>query len=189
MHGRKNDDTRDDAHGVTCPTQPLPAFLTSQSDGVTLAIKLQPRASKNEICDTQGAELCIKVTAPPVDAAANEALLRLLADTLDCQRGHVKLIRGQTSRHKAVRICGLEATEVLNKLNDARAGWFDEAVVSKRRVLEHAESGVCTNLFCRMAPQPARFKIFFNFSSRAPLIRCRLRNCILSMTYRTACLI
>ena len=120
MHGRKNDNTRDDAHGVTLPTLPLPAFLTSQSDGLTLAIKLQPRASKNEIGDAHGLELRIKVTAPPVDAAANEALLRLLADTLDCPRGSVNLIRGQTSRHKVVKICGLEATEVLNKLNDAR---------------------------------------------------------------------
>jgi uncharacterized protein (TIGR00251 family) len=94
----------------------LPAFLTAQTDGVTLAIKLQPRASKNEISEVSGPELRIKVTAPPVDAAANEALLRLLADTLDCPRGKVDLIRGHTVRHKVIKVFGLTAREVFEKL-------------------------------------------------------------------------
>jgi uncharacterized protein (TIGR00251 family) len=71
-----------------------------------LAVKLQPRASGNEIGEPLGNELRIKVTAPPVDAAANEALLRLLAETLDCHRGRVELVRGHTSRHKVVRLQG-----------------------------------------------------------------------------------
>jgi uncharacterized protein len=108
--------TRDGAHGVTRPTAKLPAFLTAQPDGVLLAIKLQPRASKNEIGEPLGAELRIKVTAPPVNAAANEALIRLLAETLDCPRGKVELIRGHTSRHKAVKIQGTSAHEILSKL-------------------------------------------------------------------------
>ena len=56
-----------------------------------------------------GSELRIKVTAPPVDAAANEALLRLLAETLDCPRGKVELVRGHTSRHKVIKLHGLDA--------------------------------------------------------------------------------
>lgn len=118
MHGRKNDKIRDSAHGETRTTPPLPAFVTSQPDSVTLAIKLQPRASKNEIGDPTGAELRIKVTAPPVDAAANEALLRLLADTLDCPRGKVELIRGHTARQKVVRIYGITAADVSRRLAD-----------------------------------------------------------------------
>jgi uncharacterized protein (TIGR00251 family) len=116
MHGRKNDKIRNSAHGVTPPALPLPVFITAQSDGITLAIKLQPRASKNEIGDAHGAELRIKVTAPPVGAAANEALLRLLADTLDCARGKVELIRGHTSRQKVVKIYGKTAAEVARRL-------------------------------------------------------------------------
>ena len=50
-----------------------PNFLRAQPDGVLLSVKLQPRASANEIGGPLGAELRIKVTAPPVDAAANEA--------------------------------------------------------------------------------------------------------------------
>ena len=94
----------------------LPGFITAQPDGVTLAIKLQPRASKNEIGDPQGPELRIRVAAPPVDAAANEALLRLLADTLDCPRGKVELVRGHTARHKIVRIHGATPVAILAKL-------------------------------------------------------------------------
>ena len=95
---------------------PFPAFLTAQADGVTLAIKLQPRASKNEIGKASGPELRIRVTAPPVDAAANEALLRLLADMLDCPRSKVELLRGHTSRQKVVKVYGMNAIEVLTHL-------------------------------------------------------------------------
>ena len=94
----------------------LPAYLKPQPDGVLLAVKLQPRASKNEIVGALGEELRIKVTAPPVDAAANEALLRLLAETLDCPRGRVELVRGQTSRHKTIKLHGLTAEAVAAKL-------------------------------------------------------------------------
>ena len=94
----------------------LPAWLKPQSDGVLLAVKLQPRASKNEIGDTLGEELRIKVTAPPVDAAANEALVRLLAEALDWPRGKVELIRGHTSRHKTIMLHGFKPADILQKL-------------------------------------------------------------------------
>ena len=77
----------------------LPPFLREQADGVLLSIKLQPRASRNEIGEPLGEELKIKVTAPPVDSAANEALIKLLAEKLDCPRSKVELIRGRTARH------------------------------------------------------------------------------------------
>ena len=93
-----------------------PAWLKTQSDGVLLAVKLQPRASKNEIVGALGAELRIKVTAPPVDAAANDALVRLLAETLGCARGKVELTRGHTSRHKTLKLHGLDAATVAAKL-------------------------------------------------------------------------
>jgi uncharacterized protein (TIGR00251 family) len=120
MHGRKSPNQQRRAGNPPSAPAPLtaslPVFLTAQADGVTLAIKLQPRASLNEIGDVTGPELRIKVTAPPVDAAANEALLLLLADKLDCSRGKVELIRGPTARHKVVKIHGLTATVVLAKL-------------------------------------------------------------------------
>jgi len=94
----------------------MPAFLRVQADGVLLSVKLQPRASANEIGDALGSELRIKVTAPPVDAAANEALVKLLAQQLDCPRNRVELVRGHTSRHKTLKLYGLTAEAVLRRL-------------------------------------------------------------------------
>lgn len=95
---------------------PLPGFLTVQRDGVTLAVKVTPRAPRNEIGEALGTELRVKVTAPPVDAAANEALIRLLAETFDCPRSRVQIVRGQTARHKLVKLHGLAATAVISRL-------------------------------------------------------------------------
>jgi uncharacterized protein (TIGR00251 family) len=94
----------------------LPSFLSAQPDGALLAVKLQPRASKNEIVGAMGDELRIKVTAPPVDAAANESLLKLLADKLECPRGRVELVRGHTSRHKVIKLHGLDAQLIATRL-------------------------------------------------------------------------
>ena len=97
----------------------MPAFLRAQADGVLLSVKLQPRASANEIGDILGNELRIKVTAPPVDAAANEALLKLLAQQLHCPRNRVDLVRGHTSRHKTIKVFGLAPKDVAAKLGKA----------------------------------------------------------------------
>jgi uncharacterized protein len=97
----------------------IPGFLRVQTDGVLLSVKLQPRASANEIGDSLGDELRIKVTAPPVDAAANEALVKLLAQHLDCPRNRVELVRGHTSRHKTIKLYGLAPKDVVAKLGKA----------------------------------------------------------------------
>ena len=93
-----------------------PTFLRAQSDGVLLSIKLQPRASANAIGEVLGGELRVKVTAPPVDAAANGALVKLLAEVLDCPRNRVELVRGHTSRHKIVKIYGISPETAAEKL-------------------------------------------------------------------------
>lgn len=94
----------------------LPAYLRIDSDGVMLSVKVQPRASANRIGEAVGNELKIKVTAPPVDSAANEALIRFLADTLDCGRNQIELVRGHTSRHKTLKIRGLAIESVAASL-------------------------------------------------------------------------
>jgi uncharacterized protein (TIGR00251 family) len=99
-----------------------PNYLHAQADGVVLSVKLQPRASANEIGEPLGNELRIKVTAPPVDAAANEALVRLLADALNCGRNRVELARGHASRHKLIKLRGFTVEEVAHKLTSWSAG-------------------------------------------------------------------
>ena len=95
---------------------PIPGFLRAQSDGTLLSVKLQPRSAANAISGSLGAELRIKVTAPPVDSAANEALLALLAEVLDCSRGRLELVRGHRSRHKIVKLHGFKPEVLVEKL-------------------------------------------------------------------------
>jgi uncharacterized protein len=95
---------------------PLPDFLRAQPDGLLLSVKVQPRASKNQIGPVKGGELKIYITAPPVDLAANEALIRLLADTLDCGRHQIEIVRGHKSRHKIVKLHGTRAEDIISKL-------------------------------------------------------------------------
>jgi uncharacterized protein len=96
---------------------PPASFLRETSGGTLLSVKLQPRASTNEICAPLGNELKIKVTAPPVDAAANQALVEFLAGKLNCSRGKVELLRGQTSRHKTILLHGFKPEEILQRLS------------------------------------------------------------------------
>jgi uncharacterized protein (TIGR00251 family) len=96
---------------------PSATFLHETSGGTLLSVKLQPRASKNEIGAPLGDELKIKITAPPVDAAANEALVKFLAEKLDCARSRVELLRGHKSRHKTLKIHDLQPSDILDKID------------------------------------------------------------------------
>jgi uncharacterized protein len=93
-------------------------FIRPHSGGIYISLKVQPRAAKNEIGEVIGAELKVKVTAPPVDSAANEALLRLLSDVLNCPRNAVELVRGQTSRHKVVFVSGVTPAQAMTRLQN-----------------------------------------------------------------------
>jgi uncharacterized protein (TIGR00251 family) len=90
----------------------MTGYLQQQKDGVCLFVKVQPRASRNEITGSLGDELKIKVTAPPVDSAANQAVLRLLAEALGCPWNRLELVRGKTSPHKQIFVRGMTAAEV-----------------------------------------------------------------------------
>jgi uncharacterized protein len=95
-----------------------PAFLRAQPDAVLLSVKVQPRASKNQIGGAQGSELKISVTAPPVDSAANEALIELLAEILGCGRSRIEIVRGHKSRHKTLKLHGFAPEEILQKIGE-----------------------------------------------------------------------
>src|SRR5436190_20719687 len=81
-----------------------PPWIRPQKDGVILAIKVQPRASRSEIAGLLGQELKIRITAPPVDSAANEALIEFLAEMLDCPKGSVALMRVSTAGSKTIPV-------------------------------------------------------------------------------------
>ena len=102
------------------PADAIPDFLRVHDDGVLLALKVQPRASRTAFGEPLGGELRVKVSAPPVDSAANDALIELLAQTLQCSKSRVELLRGQTSRHKLVKLHGFTPAEVLAAIGRAR---------------------------------------------------------------------
>jgi uncharacterized protein (TIGR00251 family) len=86
--------------------------LAAHEGALWLQVKAQPRAKRNEIAGLVGTELKIRITAPPVDSAANEALIEFLAKTLKCPRRAVTLIRGQTSPHKVFRLDGVNLEQI-----------------------------------------------------------------------------
>lgn len=86
-----------------------PSFLRSGREGLLLSVLVQPKASKNEIAGLVEDRLKIRLTAPPVDGKANEALVRFLAKRLGLPRSQVSLAGGHRSRRKEILIQGLEA--------------------------------------------------------------------------------
>ena len=91
------------------------------AESATLSVRIQPRASRNGIILMEGGGLKIRLTAPPVDGAANDALVRFLADTFALPKSQVEIVTGHTSRDKIVRISGInlqEAERVLNKAGE-----------------------------------------------------------------------
>lgn len=73
---------------------------------VRVSVHVQPRASRSEIIGQHGAALKVRLQAPPVDGAANEALVRLLADSLGVPQRAVRVVAGATSRAKTVEVEG-----------------------------------------------------------------------------------
>ena len=69
-----------------------------------LDIRVTPRASKNEVGGTRDGRLIVRVTAPPVDDAANEAVIELLAKTYGVPKRAVSIVSGHTSRNKTIDI-------------------------------------------------------------------------------------
>ncbi len=105
---------------ASAPSSPdLPPFVQSHAEGALLYLKVQPRASRNGMDGVHGQELKVRVTAPPVDSAANQAVIELLAESLDCPKSALSILRGQTGRHKVVCVRGQSALQVWAKLKAA----------------------------------------------------------------------
>jgi len=71
-----------------------------------------PRSPKNAVSGVRDGRLLLRVTAPPVDQAANEAVIRLLADCLRIPKSCLRVMTGMTSRNKTVHISGASPSEV-----------------------------------------------------------------------------
>jgi len=94
--------------------------LTVTDDSITFAVRVQPRAAKSGVVGELDGALKIRLAAPPVDGAANEELIRLLAKLFDAPRQRIAILSGQTSKNKIIRVRGISVEEVEQVLNQYR---------------------------------------------------------------------
>lgn len=83
---------------------------------IRLRVRVQPRASRAEVRREPDGTVRVWVQAPPVDGAANAAVIALLADKLGVSKGNVAIIQGASSQEKVVAIAGLAENEVRRRL-------------------------------------------------------------------------
>ncbi|MFZ0955212.1 MAG: DUF167 domain-containing protein [Candidatus Sulfotelmatobacter sp.] len=90
--------------------------IRGSGDGVSFAIKVHPRAKKNLITGELGEALKVSLTAPPLDGRANQACIEFFAKLLKVPRSSVTIASGQSSRNKVVRVAGLTADEIRQRI-------------------------------------------------------------------------
>lgn len=93
-------------------------FRLAADGRITLTLHIQPGAKKTEFAGLHGDALKIRLSAPPVDGKANEALIKFIATTLHLPKSAVNLKSGQTSRRKVLEVSGTTA-EAIARFADA----------------------------------------------------------------------
>jgi uncharacterized protein (TIGR00251 family) len=100
---------------------PDPVFLRRTSGGVTIALRVQPRARRSALERTAQGALKAAVTAPPEDGKANEAVVALLAQAWRLPKSTMAIVRGGTAREKTVGVSG-EPDALVERI----AEWMDK---------------------------------------------------------------
>lgn len=93
--------------------------IREDRDGVTLPVRVQPRASREGFGGEREGALVVRLTAPPVEGAANDALQRLLGRTFGVPPKSITILSGATGRNKRVRLPGLDTKRALERLEEA----------------------------------------------------------------------
>jgi uncharacterized protein (TIGR00251 family) len=84
---------------------------------VVLDVRVIPRAPRTAVAGRRGGAILIRLAAPPVDGAANDALVKVLSDTIGIPRRAIRLVSGDKSRDKRVAIAGVDLPAVLAALH------------------------------------------------------------------------
>jgi uncharacterized protein (TIGR00251 family) len=84
--------------------------------GVVIDVRVIPRSGRSGIAGTRGNAVLVKLKAPPVEGAANEELIEIIADLFGVARRAVTIVSGERSRTKRVRIAGVDAAHVTSRL-------------------------------------------------------------------------
>jgi len=89
------------------------------SADVLVDVRVIPRAKKTALAGERDGSILIRLAAPPVDGAANAALVAFLADLLDLPRRNIRIVRGETSRSKRLAIAGATSDVVAQRLRSS----------------------------------------------------------------------
>jgi uncharacterized protein (TIGR00251 family) len=84
--------------------------------GIELLVRVIPRAKRTELAGTRDGHLLIRLAAPPVEGAANEALVEFLSRRLNCPRRAIHILSGHSSRTKRIKVQGLSAQAAQGRL-------------------------------------------------------------------------
>ena len=90
--------------------------IQEREGGLVLAVRVQPRASRDEVAGVMGGALKIRLQAPAVENRANEALVELLAQLLKTPKSAVRILAGERGRTKRIEIRGVTKQQVLGLL-------------------------------------------------------------------------
>jgi uncharacterized protein (TIGR00251 family) len=90
--------------------------ITESGGSVTFSVKVHPHARKNAITGELGSALKVSLTSLPIDGKANEACIEFFAKLLKVPRSSVTIASGQSNRRKVIRVSGLSAEEVRNRI-------------------------------------------------------------------------
>lgn len=96
----------------------MPLRVTEAEGAVTFDVQVVPRASRDRLGPVFGDRLKVQLTAPPVEGAANDALVALVAKALGRPRSAVTIVRGLTGRRKTVRVDGVSRDALLHRIED-----------------------------------------------------------------------
>jgi uncharacterized protein (TIGR00251 family) len=95
---------------------PSAKVIHPAKDGVLLDVRVIPRAGKSGIAGTRDGALLVRLNAPPVEGAANDELIEVLAEALGVPRRAVTLVSGERARHKRVRVAGIDERDARARL-------------------------------------------------------------------------
>ena len=92
--------------------------LLETEEGIILPVRIQPRASKDEIVGEYNGALKIKLTSPPVEGEANRRCIEFLSKRFKIAKSQLEIIKGEKSKDKLIKIIGLRRADVLNILHN-----------------------------------------------------------------------
>jgi uncharacterized protein (TIGR00251 family) len=90
--------------------------IRASGAGVDLDVRVIPRAGRSGIAGERDGRLVIRLAAPPVEGAANDALISFLADIIRCPKASIRIVGGARSRNKRVSIAGVRPDDVRRAL-------------------------------------------------------------------------